>query len=55
MEIETKFVNEEGFIGPWKPDTKFRETETEAEAIRKKYCKAEAEAESMENSIEAPG
>ena len=47
MEIETKFVSEEDFIKtliePRKPDTKFRETETEAEASRKKYCEAEAE------------
>ena len=54
IEIETKFVNE-GFIQtsiePRKPDTKFREAETEVKAGRKKYYEAEAEAESIKNSI----
>ena len=52
MEIEMKFVNE-GFIKtpiePWKPDTKFRETETEAGC--KKFHEAEADAETIKNSI----
>ena len=34
-----------------KPDTKLREVDTEAEAGRKKYHEAEAEAESIKNSI----
>ena len=54
MEIEMKFVNE-GFIKtpiePWKPDTKFREAETETEAGCKKYHEAEADAETIKNSI----
>ena len=31
-------------IEPWKPDTKFREAEANAEASRMQYYKAEAEA-----------
>ena len=45
----------EGFIKtsiePRKPDAKFREDEIEAEAGRKKYYEAEAEAESIKNRI----
>ena len=36
---------------PRKPDTKFHEAETEAEAGRKKYHEAEAEANTIKNSI----
>ena len=38
-------------IRPRKPDTKFREAETEAETGRKNYCEDEAEAEAIENRI----
>ena len=38
-------------IEPWKPDTEFREAETETEAGHKKYYEAEAEAESIKSSI----
>ena len=54
IEIEAKFMNE-GFIKtpiePRKPGTKFREAKAEAEAGRKNYYEAEAEAESIKNSI----
>ena len=48
-----KFVNEgftETSIEPRKPDSKFREAETEAEAGRKKYYEAEPEAKLIKNS-----
>ena len=45
----------EGFIKtpiePRKPDTKFREAETEAEAGRKKYHEAEVEAEAIKKAF----
>ena len=50
----SKFLNEGCIKKPIelrKPDTKLRETETEAGAGRKKYYEAEGEAESIKNSI----
>ena len=38
-------------IEPREPGTKFREAEADAEAGRKNYCEAEAEAESIKNSV----
>ena len=52
--MKTELVNE-GFvktpIEPRKQDIRFREAETEAEAGSMKYFEAEAEAESINNSI----
>ena len=54
IEIKTELVNE-GFvktpIEPRKPAISFREAEAGAEAGRIKYFEAEAQAESIKNSI----